>query len=368
MGFFSEYKQVNKLLQQKQQVVVFAESRHYYQYFERLINDVLSNTAINICYITADAKDPLLEKAPERMQVLYIKAMLGFLLSRIKADVLITTTPDLGNNLLFKRSAGVAHYIYVFHAAVSTHQQYKSDAFYKYDTIFCTGDYQKKEIRAAEQKNSLPSKHVVEYGYPLLETISKNKSTDRTNTILIAPSWFEGCIFDTCIEELLNELKDTGHSIVLRSHPEYEKRRKKDFKRIQKLVNSHASISMDDKPNVVDSITRADILITDRSGIAFEFAFGVRKPVLFIDTVLKQTNPHWKSLGIDPVENSVRSKLGVSVSPNEIDLIHEKMRELQTMDPTFSANMSELGACLFYNSEESYRKGWEYVAGLVKQS
>lgn len=354
------------MLQQKQQVVVFAESRHYYQYFERLITDVLSNTGINICYITADAKDTLLEKAPERMQVLHIKTMLGFLLSRIKADVLITTTPDLGNNLLFKRSAGVAHYIYVFHAAVSTHQQYKSDAFYRYDTIFCTGDYQKKEIRAAEQKYSVPSRHVVEYGYPLLDTINRNRNKAKTNTILIAPSWFEGCIFDTCIEELLNELKDTGYSIVLRSHPEYEKRRKKDFKRIQKLVGSHSSISMDDKPNVVDSITRADILITDRSGIAFEFAFGVKKPVLFIDTALKQTNPQWKSLEMEPVENSVRIKLGVSVAPDEIGLIHEKIRELQNMYPTFPANMQALGAYLFYNSEESYRKGWEYVAGLVK--
>ncbi|HEX2629173.1 MAG TPA: CDP-glycerol glycerophosphotransferase family protein [Chitinophagaceae bacterium] len=366
MGFFSEYKLVNKLLQQKQQVVVFAESRHYYQYFERLISDVLANTAINICYITADAKDPLLEKAPERMQVLHIKTMLGFLLSRIKADVLITTTPDLGNNLLFKRSPAVGHYIYIFHAAVSTHQQYKTDAFYKYDTIFCTGKYQKEEIRAAEKKYSLPAKQIVEYGYPLFEAINKNKSNAKTNTVLIAPSWFEGCIFDTCIEDLLNELKDTRYSIVLRSHPEYEKRRKKDFKRIQKLVAGHASISMDDNPNVVDTITRADILITDRSGIAFEFAFGVKKPVLFIDTVLKQSNPQWKNIGMDPVENSVRIQLGVSLGPKEINLIHGKIKELETMTPPFSANMQALGAYLFYNSEESYRKGWEYVAGLVK--
>lgn len=365
MGFFSEYKQVNKLLQQKQQVVFYAESRHYYQYFEQLINDLLANTSITICYITCDAKDPLLANAPSGMNVVYAKWMLGFAFSKIKADVMVMTMPDLGN-FLFKRSAGVKQYVYVFHAAVSTHQQYRRAAFFNYDTIYCTGDYQQKEIRAAERIHNLKEKNIVQYGYPLLDAIRKKISPGETNTILIAPSWFDGCIFDTCIEALLNELKDSSYKIVLRSHPEYEKRRKKEFNRLKKLASTHPSISFDDKPNVIDSITSADILITDRSGIAFEFAFGVSKPVLFIDTPLKQTNADWEELGIVPVENSVRAKLGVSLAPTEIELIHQKIKELDKLRPTFSFNMQAFHSYLFYNSAESYRRGWEFIAGLVQ--
>lgn len=362
MGFFSEYTQVNKLLQQRLQVVVYAESRHYYQYFEKIIDDLLAQEGISICYITSDKNDPLLQKAPAGMNVVYVKWMLGFLFSKIRAEVMLLTMPDL-DNYLFKRSAGVGAYIYMFHAAVSTHQQYRKQAFFNYDTIFCTGEYQVQELRKAEALYELPPKEMVQYGYPLIDKI-KQQETHKDNSrpsVLIAPSWFSGCIFETCLEEMLQVLSSLPYDIVLRSHPEYEKREKKRFKQIQKLVGQYASITIDHLPNIIDRLSVTDILITDRSGIALEFAFGREKPVLFIETALKQTNADWPELNIEPIENNLRSVVGSTVAPGSMDELPEKIKQLLSANTSFAQQMKEFGATLFYNSPGAYNKGVEYI-------
>ena len=369
MSFFSEYSAVFKLLKEKQQVVFYSESGYYYQYFEKLIQDLLSN-GIEICYITSDAKDPLLATAPAKMKVIRVKWLLGFLFSKLKADVMIMTMPDLGN-YLFKRSPEVGVYVYMFHAAVSTHQQYKKAAFFSYDAIFCTGEYQQKEIRKAEELYGLRTKNLISYGYLLLDKIQRSVSSvsvknEEKLTILIAPSWFDGCIFDTCIEELLSELSKLPYKVVLRSHPEFEKRKKKSFKKIQQLIKQYPGMEIDRLPSVLERLQSTDILITDRSGIAFEFAFGIQKPVLFINTNLKINNPDYQELEIEPIENSLRYEMGVSVSPDNLEQIKDKLTELQTMSVGFVQKMESLSSEIFYNSESTYQAGLGYIISKLR--
>jgi CDP-Glycerol:Poly(glycerophosphate) glycerophosphotransferase len=364
MSFFSEYKQVNKLLQHKKQVVFYAESKHDCRYFEKLICDLLKKNA-DICYITSDANDPVAMQYPGKIKVIYVRWLLGFLFSKIRADVMIMTMPDLGN-YLFKRSPLVGTYIYIFHAAVSTHQQYSRAAFFNYDAVFCAGEYQEKEIRRSEELYKQKQKNIVRYGYPLLDDIKSKAgigivTAAKKPTILIAPSWFQGCIFDICIEELLLQLSKLPYNIILRSHPEYEKRRKKNFRVIQKLVSEYRDMSIDSTTNLLDRLATTDVLITDRSGIALEFAFGAGRPVLFIETSLKQTNPDWRELNIEPLENKLRSEIGVSVLLSELDKISEKINELQRMNEGFTDKMSQLKKGIFYNSETSYREGLDFV-------
>lgn len=372
MGFLTEYREVNRLLNDKQQLVFYAETRHHFQYFERLVHDLLKNESIRITYITSDPKDPLLLSAPPRMKVYKVKWLLGFLFSRLKAAIMVMTMPDL-DNFLFRRSKETLSYIYLFHAAVSTHQQYRKKAFYHYDAIYCTGPYQELELRTVEMKYGLQKKDLVPYGYPLLDQVrsfamQKGAIGKRPPRILIAPSWFDGCIFDTCLGELIKQLSSLPYDVVLRSHPEYEKRRKTEFAGIRKLVKQYPNFSFDETTEVMQSLGTADILITDRSGIAFEYAFGVRRPVLFIDTVLKENNPDWNELGLPPVENSLRNQLGLSLSPVDLTLIPGKIKELEELLPGFSSRIEMLEKQVFYNSEESYNKGAEYILGRLKEN
>jgi hypothetical protein len=366
MGFLTEYRNVNTILQEKQAIVFYAESRHYYQYYQQLLNDILTRGK-QITYITSDLNDPLLRNASPGMKVFHVKWMLGYLFSRLRSDVVIMTMPDLGN-FLFKRSKEVGSYIYLFHAAVSTHQQYRKAAFFNYDCIFCTGPYQEIEIRAAEKQYGQPRKEIIHYGYPLFDSIKKEigKRPGSEAFILIAPSWFDGCIFDCCMEELIHQLSFHSRKVILRSHPEYEKRKKREFRKIQKLIASSPLFELDTMPSVLDRLPFADMLITDRSGIAFEYAFGVGKPVLFIDTKLKEVNPEWRELEIDPIENSLRSQLGVTISPASLQNLDDAMKECELLKVNFAQKMGQIEKEMFFNSAESYKAGLEYVLGRVK--
>lgn len=357
------------MLKEKQTVAFYAESRYYYPYFEKLISDLLRGGAIPVSYITSDKKDPLLRQAPAGMRVTYCKWLLGFLFRQLRADVLVMTMPDLGNYFL-KRSAGVGHYVYLFHAAVSTHQQYRKHAFDHYDTIFCTGTYQVQEIREAERLYRLPVKKLVPYGYPLFSKLQHRKARPANTkpVFLVAPSWFGGCIFNTCIVELLSELSKLDCLVMVRSHPEYEKRYPDRFRQLRKLVASYPGMQVDTNPDVLESILAADTLITDRSGIAFEFAFGAGKPVLFIDTSLKQTNPDWQEIGIEPVENKYRTLMGVTVPPNALKQLPVKLEELTKMAVGFDERIKAVAGSLFYNPDIHSQYGVTCIKEMIRKN
>jgi YidC/Oxa1 family membrane protein insertase len=366
MSFFSEYNSVQKLLKGRHQVVVYSESRHYYQYFRSLLDSIIHHSSIQILYVSSDKDDPLFKEHPERLEVVYLKQFLGLFFSRVSSDIMIMTMPDL-NNFLYKRSNQVKKYIYVFHAAVSTHLQYREKAFFNYDTIFCVGPFHETELRKAEQLYRLPAKELIPYGYPLFDAIqtkiisSVPKTPGSMLKILIAPSWFESCIFETCIEPLVLELAKFHHQTYLRSHPEYIKRSPQKYKALKKMTSGLSNVYFDENADVINSLVEVDILITDRSGIALEYAFGTCRPVLFIDTPLKISNPNWKSLDIEPLENHIRSAIGMSISPAAIPGISNTLEDLMFQKESYCERIQRLQKQFFFNSPESYRNGLEYI-------
>ncbi len=369
MSIFSEYKTLQQLLAVRHSIVVYAESRHYYQYFKDVIIELLKTEKTGIVYITSDKNDPLLLSSPAGMRVFYVYWWLPFLFQHIKAAVVITSMTDL-NNYAFKRSKTVRNYVYVFHAAVSTHLQYTQKAFFHYDAIFATGPYQEAEIRAAEKIHHLSAKRIIHYGYPIIDML-KNKAAATGSypkekpSILIAPSWFNGCIFDTCINELVQELLQLHYQLIIRPHPEYTKRRKKESAGLLKLAANNAQISFDYSANITESLLQADVLITDRSGIAMEYALGIERPVLFIETIPKIMNPDWAEIGIEPLENQIRSDIGVIVSIEEISQIDKKIDELKLLHASFPEKMALLREKILFNHPGSVQAGVEYITGCL---
>lgn len=53
----------------------------------------------------------------------------------------------------------------MFHGFASTHMVLREEALDHYDTIFCSGPVQIKEIRAREAMKGLPEKKLIDTGY-----------------------------------------------------------------------------------------------------------------------------------------------------------------------------------------------------------
>ena len=103
---------------------------------------------------------------------------------------------------------------------------------------------------------------------------------------LIAPSWGVANILESCGERLVELLLKAGYEVIVRPHPE-------TIKRSPDLVAEFASRYGNDPGFTLEmsvagdsSLIRADVLISDYSGIVLEYAFGTERPVFSITTIM----------------------------------------------------------------------------------
>ena len=151
------------------------------------------------------------------------------------------------------------------------------------------------------------------------------KAAGQKKTILIAPSWQKENILDSCIELLLDGLKDLEYQVIVRPHPQYVRHFEA---KIDALAEKYKSwgISFQKDFSSNKTVYMADLLVTDWSSIAFEYAFSTLKPVLFINTPMKVINPDYRELSTLPVDLELRDKVGISVETKELKM-QDKLKE-----------------------------------------
>jgi YidC/Oxa1 family membrane protein insertase len=365
---------LNRKYQEERRIIFYSESSIYYLYFEGIIQYLLSNSKYDICYITSDIKDSVFKLASDRFKVLYLSnLMLAFVTIFLDSKVLVMTMTDL-EKYHIKRSIKDVDHIYAFHAIMSTNMAYQKGAFDHYDTIFCVGPHHFEEIRQTECHYGLKAKRLVKVGYHLLERIYAEHIEYRQNnkdnlkgkqTILIAPSWSEGNIMKTCINELLSSLLRSGYRVILRPHPETYKR---NFGLIKATVNKFkgdANFELEAKLNSIKNFHLADLLITDWSGIAFEYAFGTERPVLFINTPMKVHNSEYKSIGFEPLEVKLRDKIGVSLELDKINSIIPSVVKLLADQEFYRKQIIKNRDQYIYNWGSSSEVGGKYILGKI---
>lgn len=362
--------------QDKNIIVFYSESSIYYLYFAGLIEYILDNSDYEICYITSDLKDPVFELESERFKVFYISnLLLSFVTIFLDVKVFIMTMTDL-NQFHIKRSTKNVNHIYLFHAIMSTHMIYRKGAFDHYDTIFCVGPHHVEEIKRTEEMYGLKSKELVEVGYHWLEKIHADhqefkrlhsKNIDAPLTMLIAPSWGEGNIMETCINELVSALIGVGNKVVLRPHPEIFKRNKKTISLLETKYENEPLFQLEKKLTSADSFHQSDVLITDWSGIAFEYAFGTERPVLFINTSKKVHNPEFERIGIEPIEVKLRNVLGIVLELDNINTVNLAIEKLVSNHDHYHSAIVEARENYIFNWGHSSEVGGKYILQVLNE-
>ena len=98
---------------------------------------------------------------------------------------------------------------------------------------------------------------------------------------------------------------------MVRPHPQTLKLNNEKVLEIKNtfLVSNRVTLEVDVQG--YESLLSSDIMISDWSGVALEFAFGFRKPVIFCDVPKKINNSSYLDLGLEPIENHIRDKIGL---------------------------------------------------------
>lgn len=380
-SFFSENKKrerrdykrffsiVNKHL------VFYSESNGFYKYFKGFIEYLLEHTNITIHYITSDANDDIFKKEKENPQIkaYYIgENRLITLMMKMDADIVVMTMPDL-DNFHIKRSyiRDDIEYIYVQHDMGGTNMGMRKGSLNHFDTIFCSGPHQISEIRETEEVYDLPAKELVKVGYPLIDEIKEKYDSvehgeNAIKKILIAPSWQEDNILDTCLEELLDALKDRNYNIIVRPHPQ-EVRLKREYMESvrQKYESEHVIVQTDFTSN--NPVMEADMVITDWSGISWEYSFTTKRPVLFIDTPMKVLNPEYQRIKTVPLSVQLRDKIGKSIKLDQLGKAAEYVEFLMNHKEEYQEQITRLAETYIFNLGSSAEAGADYIIKSLQE-
>jgi len=370
----AHYRRFRRLSAQDRSIVFYAEHSGYYPYFEGIIKKLTDEYDRTLCYITSDRHDPILTNLDPRIKTFYMNKLLPFFMAFVDCKVFVMTLTDLGNFHL-KRSINPVHYVYVFHALVSTHMMYRYGAFDHYDCILCAGPHHIEEIRQHEKLNNLPPKTLIEAGYYPLEHIyqdyqeyvrQKPSQADR-ETILIAPSWGADNVLESCGEELIRLLLREDYQVVVRPHPETVKHSPGLIAQLTTKFGKSPNFTLEKSVATHDSLLRADILICDCSGVALEYALGTERPVLFLDVPVKVKNEKYRDLNIEPLELATRTKIGVIVKPEELATVPTVISQLVSAAPQYKNAIIKLREQYVFHFGKSAEIGANYVHRLISQ-
>ena len=268
--------------------VIFSDHKRYWNVFKPIC-DEFENRKVDLVYWTASPDDPALQEKYEHIKSEFIgegnKAFAK--LNMMNAGIVLSTTPGL-DVYQWKRSKNVDWYVHIPHS-LDEMMGYRMFGLDYYDSVLLTGNFQGEYIRRLEQMRGLPQKELVTVGYPPMDEQKKrldsiqHLSTDET-TVLVAPSWGKESILSKFGTEFLSSVQKTGFKIIVRPHPQTVATEKLMLDSLMKEFPEGKNFKWNFDNDNFNCMNEASILITDFSGIIFDFALLFDKPLIYADT------------------------------------------------------------------------------------
>ncbi len=267
--------------------VIYNEGMQYWNTFKPVC-DEFEKRQIELTYYTSAQKDPCFEAGYKYVKPEFIgEGNIAFAkLNMLDAGIFLMTTPGLGVYQL-KRSKRVKHYSHVLHMPndATTYRLFGLDFF---DSVLLTGDYQKTDIQFLEEQRGINKKELVTVGCTYLDVYKENiakipAEENHPFTVLVSPSWGDVGILKKFGEKLLDPLSKTGWRIIIRPHPQSKKSEADMLARLEERYKDNKNIEWDYERQNIFSLKKADVMISDFSGIIFDYTFLCDKPVLYVN-------------------------------------------------------------------------------------
>ena len=370
-------KQIKELDHINKKIAFYAERGSDWNHYSNIINELINVHNMEIYYITSDHTDPILTKRKKNIYPYYIgydQTRTEFL-QTLQFKVFVTTMPDLGK-FNFTRSPHDVHYVYVFSTLISAHMGYMHDAFDYYDSIFCLGPHQVNEIKASEQYYGLKHKKIIECGYGHLENIldalkeKPKKLPEQKECIraVIAPTYGQHSLLEIDNGELccniLDILANANIEVTLRPHWMTINNNPTLISKIAERQKGYKTFKIEKDLSSINSLVDSDVLISDLSGVALEYAFGFLKPVVYIDIPIRVRNAEFNAINLPAFEMEMRSKTGNIVNLKKLTDIPNIIKNLSNND-SFRKNCAALRKNSVFNIGTSGSVGANYLFNLI---
>ena len=346
--------------------VIFSDNKRYWNVFAPICRR-LSAYGKEILYITASPDDPALECELENFKAEYVAGnKLYTRLNFLEANIVLSTTPGL-DVYQWKRSKSVDLYIHIPHAA-SEIILYRMFGIDYYDAIMLSGDYQAKNIRDLETLRDLPEKELVMVGIPYMDEMAKRleaagPAPAHPRTVLLAPSWGSSALLSVYGGKIIDVLLKTGYHVIVRPHPQSFTSEKEMMDKLMKAYPESKQLEWNRDTDNFEVLRRSDILISDFSGVIFDFTLVYDKPVIYTDPKfdLSLYDAWWLDDELWTV--SALKRLGMQLTDDNMENLKELI-DTCIADPSFSDGRR----CVKEETWAHFGQGAEQATGyLIKK-
>ena len=309
--------------------VVYNEGKQYWSVFKPVLEEFESR-GTEILYLTSADDDPVFDHSWRYVKAEFIgEGNRAFArLNMLQAGICLMTTPGL-DVFQLKRSKMTTHYSHILHAPTDA-TMYRLFGIDYFDSILLTGDYQAADIKILERQRNLPEKKLVTVGCTYLDVYAekiKHLPPEKNHpfTVLVSPSWGASSLLVRYGKKLLDPLTNTGWRIIVRPHPQSKKSEPEILSGLYSCYGD--KLIWDYENENIYSLAKADIMISDFSGIVFDYTFLFGKPVIYINHGMDIRPYDAADLGENAADNLWQFKtlreIGIELTEDQFDHIGE---------------------------------------------
>lgn len=349
-------------------ILFYSEGGHYWNLFLPIIEEFEKRNIKSAYYTSAD-DDPALKLNFEHLTSRYIgNYMSSFaLLNHIKFKVVVMTTPQL-DVMYLKRSRHVKRYVHLVHAPTDM-LLYKKFAFDYFDAIMCSGEHQIKSIRALEEIRKLPKKVLYKTGLTYYDVMYRDRDRDlaskNDNTVLIAPTWGVNGMLSRYGAGFIEKLLQANYEVILRPHPQIYISQKELIGEIENRLSEYPNFTIDQNPSGEISMKRASIMISDISGIIFDFFFIYEKSIIAIEGDMQRGGFEAEDVDMEIWESKILERVATLVKDDDIDKLADIVSNLINKD--IVKNVKELREESLFNFPHSATIAADQILKMVKE-
>ena len=328
---------------ERSSIVFYSEGGQYWTTFQPILEGLIRrNTPCT--YLTSDENDPGLALRSPLVQARYIgEGNRAFTtLNMLEADICVLTTPGL-DVLQIRRSPGVRHYAHVVHSPTDM-GIYKVFSFDWFDSVLCSGPHQMQSLRALEKLRGTPPKLLLETGCCYMDVLADRLSAVPSppssgraahKRILVSPTWGSNGLLSRFGLQVLLPLAESGHSVCIRPHPQSRKVEKELLHSLKTALLAYPNVQWDENLSPDTAMRDSDVMISDISGIIFDYAFVLGKPVITLTFALDLRGLDAIDLPWPVWELGLYSRIGASIDTDGagggLETLEEQLRTLPAL-------------------------------------
>ncbi|MBO4687770.1 MAG: CDP-glycerol glycerophosphotransferase family protein [Clostridiales bacterium] len=282
----------------KMPICIFSEGKRYWTYF-RPICDEFEKRKIEVHYLTASEDDPVFAADYVFVKPRFIgegnRALAK--MNILNADIVLATTPGL-NVYQWKRSKTVSWYVHIPHMAADI-DSYRMFGLVYYDAVLLSGQHQADRIRKLEKLRGTAEKELVFAGIPYMDKMKERldqsgvrKQPNKEPVVLLAPTWGKSGILSVYGDSIIEYLLRTPYKIIIRPHPQSFVSEKELMDHLMEKFPETDRLSWNRDADNFDVLNEADILISEFSGVLFDFSLVYDKPVIYTEPENFDSSPY----------------------------------------------------------------------------